>query len=143
MTDSTDSALDFDEDPLSEAVHEMVDDFEEYAEHDHADEHGHGLTDFEYVKIALFLAVVTAAEVAMSYTIDFWGAFFLPILLAMMFVKFFVVILFFMHLRFDNRLFSIMFYMGMVLDRATGTIVATHVGALTKSQLTAFIDSNV
>ncbi len=87
-------------------------------DHDtHADDHGHehGLTDSGYVKIALFLAVVTAAEVAMSYTIDFWGAFFLPILLALMLVKFFVVILFFMHLRFDNRLFSVMFYMGMVL----------------------------
>ena len=64
----------------------------------------------------MFLAIVTAAEVAMSYTIDFWGPiFFLPVLLAMMLVKFFVVILFFMHLRFDNRLFSILFYMGMVL----------------------------
>jgi len=115
MSDSTDTTIDHEDDSLNESVHEMVDHLEHAAEHDHADEHGHGLTDAGYVKIALFLALVTAAEVAMSYTIDFWGVFFLPVLIAMMLVKFFVVILFFMHLRFDNRLFSIMFYLGMIL----------------------------
>ena len=115
MSDSTDTTIDHEDDSLNEGVHEMIDHLEHGAEHDHADEHGHGLTDGGYVKIALFLALVTAAEVAMSYTIDFWGPFFLPVLLAMMLVKFFVVILFFMHLRFDNRLFSVLFYMGMVL----------------------------
>ena len=29
--------------------------------------------------------------------------------------KFFAVVLYFMHLKFDNRLFSMMFYMGLVL----------------------------
>jgi cytochrome c oxidase subunit 4 len=40
---------------------------------------------------------------------------FLPALLILMAFKFFAVVLFFMHLRFDNRLFSILFYMGLVL----------------------------
>jgi cytochrome c oxidase subunit 4 len=39
----------------------------------------------------------------------------LPLLLILMGVKFFSVVLYFMHLKFDNRLFSLMFYIGIVL----------------------------
>ncbi len=76
-------------------------------------EEHHGLTDMQYVGIFVFLAVVTGAEVVLSY----WqpGVFFLPLLLSMMVVKFFVVVLFFMHLRFDNRLFAVLFYLGLSL----------------------------
>ncbi len=75
----------------------------------------HGLSDLGYVKIAIALAIVTAIEVALSYTQDQLGALFLPLLLILMGVKFFSVVLYFMHLKFDNRLFSLMFYIGMVL----------------------------
>ena len=122
MTDDNDLKLD---EPLNRAVDDAV----EHEEHEvvdegdlHHGEHEHGLTDLGYVKVAAFLAFVTAAEVMMSYTIDTWGVFFLPLLLTMMVVKFFVVVLFFMHLRFDNRLFSIMFYMGLFL--AVGVYLA-------------------
>ncbi len=82
----------------------------------HDDTHEeHGLSDFGYVKIAIALAIVTAIEVALSYTQDQLGALFLPLLLILMGVKFFSVVLYFMHLKFDNRLFSLMFYIGMVL----------------------------
>ena len=82
----------------------------------HDDVHeGHGLSDLGYVKIAIALAIVTAIEVALSYTQDQLGALFLPLLLILMAVKFFSVVLYFMHLKFDNRLFSLMFYIGMVL----------------------------
>ena len=82
----------------------------------HDDTHEeHGLSDLGYVKIAIALAVVTAIEVALSYTQDQLGALFLPLLLILMGVKFFSVVLYFMHLKFDNRLFSLMFYIGMVL----------------------------
>jgi cytochrome c oxidase subunit 4 len=122
MTDDNDLKLD---EPLNQAVDAAVE-HEEYEVVDEGDlhhgEHEHGLTDLGYVKVAAFLAIVTAAEVMMSYTIDAWGVFFLPLLLTMMVVKFFVVVLFFMHLRFDNRLFSIMFYMGLFL--AVGVYVA-------------------
>ncbi len=40
---------------------------------------------------------------------------FLPALLILMMIKFFAVVMYFMHLRFDNRLFSLMFYMGLGL----------------------------
>lgn len=75
----------------------------------------HGMTDLGYIKIAIFLAVVTAIEVALSYMVDDLGALFLPLLLGLMVLKFFMVVLYFMHLKFDNRLFSAMFYMGIFL----------------------------
>ncbi|MGA9275566.1 cytochrome C oxidase subunit IV family protein [Ilumatobacter sp.] len=71
------------------------------------------ITDNKYIVIALILAVITGAEVAASY-LDL-GAVFIPLLLIMMAIKFFVVVSFFMHLRFDNRLFSWLFYSGLFL----------------------------
>lgn len=95
----------------------------------HAESHGgdeshdEHWSDLSFIKLAIALAVVTALEVAMSYTIDFWGPLFIPVLLLLMAVKFFAVVLYFMHLRFDNRLFSVMFYMGLVL--AIGVYMVT------------------
>ena len=66
--------------------------------------------------------MITAAEVAASY-IDL-GAIFIPLLLFMMAVKFFIVVSFFMHLRFDNRIFTWLFYTGLILA------VAVYVAAL-------------
>ena len=77
-----------------------------------------------YIKLAIALAVITAIEVAISYMVDDLGAFFLPLLIVLMLIKFFSVVLFFMHLKFDNRLFSLMFYLGL------GLAVAVYVVAL-------------
>lgn len=82
------------------------------AHDDHAE---HGLSDFGYIKVALFLAIVTAIEVALSYMVDDLGALFLPLLLGLMLLKFFMVLLYFMHLKFDSKLFSLMFYIGLGL----------------------------
>lgn len=81
----------------------------------HDGEHGphDAVSDNRYIVIAVILAVITAAEVAASY-IDL-GAVFIPLLLFMMAVKFFIVASFFMHLRFDNRVFTWLFYTGVVL----------------------------
>ena len=79
------------------------------------DWHGsHGLTDLGYVQVAAALALITGLEVYASYT-DWLGRAFLPILLILMIVKFFSVVLFFMHLRFDSKIFSALFYAGLVL----------------------------
>ena len=86
----------------------------EHAVNTHSDHEDHW-TDLTYVKLALFLAAITAVEVALSYMVDDLGPVFLPALLILMLVKFFCVILFFMHLKFDNRWFSILFYMGLFL----------------------------
>jgi cytochrome c oxidase subunit 4 len=73
----------------------------------------HGATDRQYIIIALILAAITAAEVTISY-VDV-GPIFLPALLIMMTAKFLTVVSYFMHLKFDNRLFSVLFYMGLIL----------------------------
>ena len=81
-----------------------------------SDEYGeghHGATDKQYILIAVALAVITALEVSISY-IDI-GPIFLPLLLILMAIKFVVVVSFFMHLRFDNKIFSFMFYLGLLL----------------------------
>jgi cytochrome c oxidase subunit 4 len=82
--------------------------------------HEHGLTDIGYVKVALLLAVITGLEITLSY-VDV-GPLFLPALLVMMAVKFFTVVLYFMHLKFDNRIFTVLFYMGLLL--AVGVYLA-------------------
>ena len=79
----------------------------------HDDKHGHGLTDIGYVKVALVLALLTALEVMLTY-VDI-GAAFLPVLLILMAVKFVTVVSYFMHLKFDNRIFSWLFYSGLIL----------------------------
>ena len=94
------------------------------AAHEEAGEHEDHWTDLKYVQLALALAVITAIEVALSYMVDDLGPVFLPLLLILMAIKFFSVVLFFMHLKFDSRLFSILFYMGL------GLAVAVYVAAL-------------
>ena len=91
-------------------------------DHGH-DDHEHGLTDLGYVKVALALALITGIEVALSYMVDDLGALFLPLLLGLMLIKFFSVVLYFMHLKFDNRLFGVMFYLGLGL--AVGVYLVT------------------
>ena len=83
--------------------------------HDHEADHGdgHGLTDKGYVVVALILAAITAAEVSLTY-LDV-GALFMPALLIMMVAKFVIVVSFFMHLRFDNKIFTWLFYAGLLL----------------------------
>ena len=87
----------------------------EHGEHDH-------VSDNKYIVIALILAVITAAEVAASY-VDL-GPAFIPLRLFMMAVKFFIVASFFMHLRFDNRIFTWCYDSGLALA------VAVYVVAL-------------
>ena len=66
-----------------------------------------------YVKIALILAVLTALETS-TYYIDF-GALAVPLLIVLMVIKFVTVVSYFMHLKFDNRLFTWLFYSGVLL----------------------------
>jgi cytochrome c oxidase subunit IV len=79
-------------------------------------------SDIQYVYVALFLATVTAAEVAVYYVKALEGLL-VPILVVMASVKFSVVVLWFMHLRFDSRLFRRLFVAGGVLALFCFTIV--------------------
>jgi cytochrome c oxidase subunit IV len=79
----------------------------------HEGGHGHKEpTDKQYILIAVILAVLTALEIlATEAGPD--GPWLVPTLILLMFVKFWVVASFFMHLRFDNRLFTFLFYLGL------------------------------
>ena len=79
------------------------------------DEHAEHWTDLRFVYLAIALAAITGIEVALSYMGDDLGPVFLPALLILMLVKFFSVVMYFMHLKFDNRLFSLLFYLGLGL----------------------------
>jgi cytochrome c oxidase subunit 4 len=89
----------------------------ERAEHEAQTEHGGHDHPGErtYVGIAVILAVLTAAEVATYYFEDQLGGLLVPALIAMMIVKFFLVVAWFMHLRFDSNLFTRMFVSGLLL----------------------------
>jgi cytochrome c oxidase subunit 4 len=68
----------------------------------HDDEHHP--TARQYVEIAVVLAVLTAMEVAASF-IDI-GPAFLPTLIVLMTIKFILVAGWFMHLKYDTRLYT-------------------------------------
>ena len=79
----------------------------------HQSDHEHGMSDAGYIKIALILAAITALEVS-TYYVDF-GPLFMPSLMIMMVVKFVMVVSYFMHLKFDSKIFSFLFYTGLGL----------------------------
>jgi cytochrome c oxidase subunit 4 len=66
----------------------------------------------EYIRIAIVLAVITALEVAIYY-LDISDATLIPTLFFFSFVKFVLVVMWFMHLRFDSRTYSRFFTMGL------------------------------
>ena len=95
---------------LEPAIREAVTDTEA---HDTAVHRHKEPTDAQYGIVAVVLMVLTAIEVS-TYYIDF-GPIFLPLLLVLMMIKFIIVVLFFMHLRFDAKIFSRLFWTGFIL----------------------------
>src|SRR4051812_44585063 len=93
-------------DPVAGTVHDELESSEYGEGH-------HGATDKQYIVIAAALALITGLEVSISY-IDI-GPVFLPLLLILMAIKFVVVVSYFMHLKFDNRIFTMAFYLGLGL----------------------------
>lgn len=98
-------------------------------------EHGAGQVESHphpstYVGIALILAVATAAEIALFYLEDSLSNTFNTVaLLVLMVVKFFLVALWFMHLKFETPVFRRLFYGGIVLAVSVYAVVlgASHV----------------
>ena len=74
-----------------------------------------------YFKVALVLVALTALEVA-ALSADFLGHAIIAILGIMSIAKFILVAMFYMHLNFDSRIFSVMFVTGLVI--AAGVIFA-------------------
>lgn len=82
----------------------------------HTDEHAgsdHHPTPRDYVHIAIILAVLTALEVS-TYFVDF-GAIGVPLLVLLMIIKFLLVAGWFMHLRFDTKVYGRFMYGGLIL----------------------------
>ena len=65
----------------------------------------------EYVRIGLILGVLTALEVA-TYYVDV-GALLVPTLFGLAIVKFALVVMWFMHLKFDSPTYARYFLMGL------------------------------
>ncbi len=77
------------------------------AGHAHDEQHPTWST---YWKVAVFLTIITVVEVAAYYipaVVD--SAFFVPSLLIMSAVKFYTVVMYYMHLKYDHRIFRALF----------------------------------
>lgn len=96
-----------------------------------SEEHAHP-TPGQYWKIAAFLAVLTAIEVAMFYIdqeleLGFANA---AILLSLSTVKFLVVVGWFMHVRYEKPMISRFFTAGFVLACGLYLVVLSAMGVV-------------
>ena len=66
-----------------------------------------------YVKIAVILTLITAVEVAVFY-VPFLKPLLVPILIVLSAAKFALVVMFYMHLKFDHPVFTRVLWMGVV-----------------------------
>lgn len=91
----------------------------EHAAHGHSEPHHEAAhaTNQTYVRIAVILAIITLVEVAIYY-LPSARPLLVPALLVLSIAKFLMVVGFFMHLKYDSRLFRFMFAAGLVLTLA-------------------------
>ena len=83
------------------------------AEHEASAAHGAGHpSPKEYVRIGVILAALTALEIAASYA-GVSGGILIPTLFILAVVKFALVVMWFMHLKFDDRRYARFFVMGL------------------------------
>ena len=73
----------------------------------------------EYKWVALILTLITVVEVWVYYTPFSKSALFVPALLIMSAVKFAIVVLFYMHLKYDHKLFKALFTVPLMIAMAT------------------------
>lgn len=101
----------------------------EVAEGQHAGGHAHP-GPAEYIKVAVILAIATILEVALYYLEFLPDGLIVGLLMFFMVVKFSLVVLWFMHLRFDSILFRRLFVIGIVLALGVYTVVLLTFGVL-------------
>ena len=93
----------------------------------------HGASVATYVRVAVILTAVTGLEVGVIY-IRFLTPIIVPLLLAMAIAKFGLVVMFFMHLRYDPRSLTSLFVgpliiaavLALSLIALIGTFAALH-----------------
>ena len=76
-------------------------------------EHAHP-TARKYLAVALILLVLTSIEVGVYY-VPSLKFMLVPTLLVLSTVKFSIVAMFYMHLKFDSRLFSVVFVLPLIV----------------------------
>ena len=76
----------------------------------------------QYKWVALILTLITIVEVWIYYTPFKDSPLFVPVLLIMSAVKFAIVVLFYMHLKYDHKLFKALFTGPLII--AMSTLVA-------------------
>jgi cytochrome c oxidase subunit 4 len=108
------------------------------------EQHTHGPTDRKYFEIFFILVGLTALEVSTYWWEDWFGEtahkVAVPVLIFLMIVKFFLVALYFMHLKFDSSLLKRTFYFGMVLAIVVYGVAMTSMNFWTDSGNTNFND---
>ncbi len=82
----------------------------------------------QYVEIGIILAVMTLLEVVIFESFDrgLEPAIGIPALILLTILKFLLVVMWFMHLRFDHRMFRRFFYVGLALSALVYGIVAAN-----------------
>jgi len=101
--------------------------------------HARHPTFMQYVVVAIFLFVITAIEFIIIYPEYRLGAATVPVLIILSAIKFAVVIMFYMHLKFDHKLFTYIFLGGLALGFAVGLSLLGLFAALqTTAQPRAF-----
>ena len=79
---------------------------------EHEGTHGGHPSPKEYIRIGVILGVLTALEIGASYAGVSTGIL-IPTLFILAVVKFALVVMWFMHLRFDDRRYARFFVMGL------------------------------
>lgn len=93
-----------------------------HAAHDGHEGHGEHPTAGTYVKVGVFLTVITVVEVWAYYIPSLvQSPVFIPMLLILSAVKFATVVMFYMHLKYDHRIFRALFTGPLLI--AMGTVV--------------------
>jgi cytochrome c oxidase subunit 4 len=103
------------ETPLQHELGDHLADPREAVEHQHP-------SVKEYIRIGLILAVLTSLEIAASYA-DVNHAILIPTLWVLSVIKLCLVVMWFMHLKFDDRRYARFFVMGLALATTLYMIV--------------------
>jgi cytochrome c oxidase subunit IV len=88
----------------------------DYEHADHAHEHP---TWKQYKWVAIILGVITALEVWIYYTPFKESPYFVPTLLILSATKFVIVVMFYMHLKYDHKLFRALFTGPLLIAMST------------------------
>ena len=84
-----------------------------------------------YVKVAVALGAITALEVAIYY-LEAVRSLLVPMLIGFSVIKFSLVVLFFMHLKFDSRDYARVFVTGLAVAATVYAVVLVTFGVFSR-----------